>query len=87
MSLNLSLCFVARGYGDVWIPGPVNGVGLEFEEWPHPSHYFNHVQMEIKENWTLVVGHSILPMKGVGGVKIEDTIQVTAEGSKSLIRV
>ena len=79
--------FVARGYGDVWIPGPVHGVGLEFEEWPHPSHYFNHVQLEIGENWTLAVGHSILPMKGVGGVKIEDTIQVTAEGSKSLTKV
>jgi Xaa-Pro aminopeptidase len=25
-----------------------------------------------------------LPVKGVGGVKIEDTIQVTADGGKSL---
>ncbi len=79
--------FTARGYGDVWIPGPVHGVGLEFEEWPHPSHYFNHVQLEIKENWTLAIGHSILPVKSVGGVKIEDTIQITAEGNKTLTNV
>ena len=76
--------FTAKGYGNQWIPGPVHGVGLEFEEWPHPSHYFNHVQLEIGENWTLAVGHSILPVKGVGGVKVEDTVQVTAEGGKFL---
>ncbi len=76
--------FTAKGYGDSWIPGPVHGVGLEFEEWPHPSHYFGHAQLEIGENWTLAIGHSILPAKTVGGVKIEDTIQITPEGGKSL---
>jgi len=25
-----------------------------------------------------------LPVKGIGGVKIEDTIQITADGGKSL---
>ena len=79
--------FAARGFGDAWIPGPVHGVGLEFEEWPHPSHYFGHAQLEIGENWTLAIGHSILPVKTVGGVKIEDTVQVTSEGGKSLNRV
>jgi Xaa-Pro aminopeptidase len=79
--------FTSKGFGNQWIPGPVHGVGLEFEEWPHPSHYFNHLQLEIAENWTLAVGHSILPVKGVGGVKIEDTIQVTGEGGKSLTHV
>jgi Xaa-Pro dipeptidase len=76
--------FTAKGFGSQWIPGPVHGVGLEFEEWPHPSHYFNHLQLPIAENWTLAIGHSILPVKGVGGVKIEDTVQVTAEGGKPL---
>ena len=79
--------FTARGYGAQWIPGPVHGVGLEFEEWPHPSHYFSHTELEIAEGWTLAIGHSILPVKGVGGVKFEDTIQVTAEGGKSLNRM
>jgi Xaa-Pro dipeptidase len=79
--------FTAKGYGSQWIPGPVHGVGLEFEEWPHPSHYFNHIQLEMGENWTLAVGHSILPVKGVGGIKVEDTIQVSAEGGKFLTNV
>ena len=51
--------FTARGYGEVWIPGPVHGIGLEFEEWPHPSHYFNHLQLRIRKNWILAVEHSI----------------------------
>ena len=76
--------FAAKGYGNQWISGPVHGVGLEFEEWPHPSHYFGHGQLDIAENWTLAIGHSILPIKTVGGVKIEDTIVVTGEGGKSL---
>jgi Xaa-Pro aminopeptidase len=79
--------FKAKGYGDIWIPGPVHGVGLESEEWPHPSHYFAHTQLEIGENWTLAIGHSILPVKTVGGVKLEDTVQVTADGCRSLTHV
>jgi Xaa-Pro aminopeptidase len=79
--------FKAKGYGDIWIPGLVHGVGLEFEEWSHPSHYFAHTQLEIGENWTLAIGHSILPVKTVGGVKLEDTVQVTADGCRSLTHV
>jgi Xaa-Pro dipeptidase len=78
--------FTAKGYGDAWIPGPVHGVGLEFEEWPHPSHYFAHTQLEIGEDWTLAIGHSILPVKTVGGVKLEDTVRITPDGGKSLTR-
>ncbi len=76
--------FTAQGFGNQWIPGPVHGVGLEFEEWPHPSHYFSHMQLPLAENWALAVGHSILPVRGVGGIKVEDTIQVTPEGGKIL---
>ncbi len=79
--------FTAKGFGAQWISGPVHGVGLEFEEWPHPSHYFSHAQLEISENWTLALGHSILPLRGIGGVKLEDTVQVTAEGGKRLTQV
>lgn len=79
--------FIARGYGAQWIPGPVHGVGLEFEEWPHPSHYGGHGQLEISENWTLAIGHSILPVREIGGVKFEDTVLVTAEGGKSLTKI
>ncbi len=76
--------FTAQGYGAQWIPGPVHGVGLEFEEWPHPSHYSGHAQLEIGEGWTLAIGHSILPVKTVGGVKLEDTVLITKDGASSL---
>lgn len=76
----------AKGFGESWIPGPVHGVGLEFEEWPHPSHYPSHIQLNVAENWTLAIGHSILPIKEVGGVKFEDTVHITADGGRSLNR-
>jgi Xaa-Pro aminopeptidase len=61
--------FTSKGYGNTWIPGPVHGVGLEFEEWPHPSHYPPHLQLDIGFNWTLAIGHSILPIRSIGGIK------------------
>jgi len=76
--------FATKGFGNSWISGPVHGVGLEFEEWPHPSHYFNHLQLDMAVNWALAIGHSILPVKGMGGIKFEDTIQVTEDGGRSL---
>jgi len=70
--------------GSRWIAGPTHGVGLEFEEWPHPSHYFNHVELTMEENWTLSVGHSVWPVPGTGGVKREDTVRITAAGAVRL---
>jgi len=43
--------------------------------------------LEVKENWTLAIGQSILPVKGVGGAKIEDTVRIAADGGKSLTHV
>jgi len=76
--------FDAHPDGRGWIAGPTHGVGLEFEEWPHPSHYFNHANLEMGENWTLSIGHSILPVPDTGGVKLEDTVRITADGAVSL---
>ena len=78
--------FIDKGYGSQWISGPVHGVGLEFEEWPHPSHYPSHLQLEMKENWTLAIGHSLLTVRPVGGVRIEDTVLLTPSGGECLTR-
>ena len=78
--------FTDRGYGSQWISGPVHGVGLEFEEWPHPSHYPSHLQLEMKENWTLAIGHSLLTVRPVGGVRIEDTVLLNPTGGECLTR-
>lgn len=81
-----SKLFAEKGYGMQWISGPIHGVGLEFEEWPHPSHYPRHLQLEIRENWTLAIGHSILAVRSVGGIRIEDTVLMGVEGGEYLTR-
>ncbi len=75
--------FSKDGYGEMWIQGPTHGVGLEFEEWPHPSHYPAHLQLDIGLNWTLAIGHSILPVRPIGGVKVEDVVQITEDGGRT----
>jgi Xaa-Pro dipeptidase len=81
-----SKLFIERGYGPYWISGPIHGVGLEFEEWPHPSHYSGHIQLVMEENWTLAMGHSLLAVRPVGGIKIEDTILLGTSGGEYLSR-
>ena len=76
--------FTDKGYSSQWISGPVHGVGLEFEEWPHPSHYPSHSALEMKENWTLAIGHSLLTVRPVGGVRVEDTVLLNANGGECL---
>ena len=53
--------FAQYGYKDAWIPGPVHGVGLEFEEWPHPSHYFGHAQLTIGKIGRWQLGTQFFP--------------------------
>ena len=50
-------------YGINWIPAATHGVGLEFEEWPHPSYYPQHLQLELQPGMTLTLGHSLLPVR------------------------
>lgn len=71
-------------YGKYVVPGYIHGVGLEFEEFPHPSHYVQHSNIELKPDMTVTIGHAVLPVPGVGGFRIEDTVRITADGCESL---
>lgn len=72
-------------YGSNWIPAASHGVGLEFEEWPHPSHYPQHLQLELKPGMTITLGHSILPVRELeAGFRIEDVVHVTERGCEYL---
>lgn len=72
-------------YGADWIPAATHGVGLEFEEWPHPSHYPQHLQLELKPGMTISLGHSLLPVRELGaGFRIEDVVHITETGSEYL---
>jgi len=81
-----SKLFSEQGHGSHWISGPIHGVGLEFEEWPHPSHYPTHTQLKMRENWTLAIGHSLLTIGSIGGIKIEDTVLLRPNGAEYLSR-
>ncbi len=59
------------------VPGYIHGVGLEFEEYPHPSHYPQHGEIVLTPNMTLSVGHAILAVPGIGGYRIEDVVRIT----------
>lgn len=72
-------------YGENWIPAATHGVGLEFEEWPHPSHYPEHLRLELASNMTLTLGHSLLPVPEINaGFRIEDVIRITRDGAEYL---
>ncbi len=71
-------------YGSYVVPGYIHGVGLEFEEYPHPSHYAQHSNILLKPNMTVTIGHAVLPVPGVGGFRIEDTIRITEDGAEPL---
>jgi Xaa-Pro aminopeptidase len=66
------------------VPGYIHGVGLEFEEFPHPSHYPQHGEIVLKSNMTLSIGHAILAVPGIGGYRTEDVVRITDEGCEVL---
>ncbi|RMF93283.1 MAG: aminopeptidase P family protein, partial [Nitrospinota bacterium] len=40
--------------------------------------------IRIREGMTLTVGHSVLSIPGIGGVRLEDTFHITADGPQAL---
>ena len=71
------------GHGDHIFGPPMHGVGIEFEESPlPPGHAFFHGEKEpppLEANVVIAVGNCGLYL-GDFGVRVEDTVLVTAEG-------
>lgn len=78
--------FQAAGYGDLFVPGISHSIGLCFEEAPAPTIHPGHSTLQIREGMTVTVGHSVLSVPGVGGVRLEDTFQIAADGPLVLTR-
>ena len=73
-------------FGKYVVPGYIHGVGLEAEEYPHPSHYPQHGDIILRPNMTVSVGHAVLAVPGVGGYRREDVVRITDNGCEVLTR-
>ncbi len=76
--------FQAAGYDDFFVPGISHSIGLSFEEAPAPTIRPQHAAFPLRENMTVTVGHSVLSVPGVGGVRLEDTFHVTSNQPRPL---
>jgi len=72
------------GLGDYHIDGIAHGIGLRFEETPAPTILKGHRRELLREGMTVAVGHTILAVPGVAGVRVEDVYRVTAGGGEIL---
>jgi len=66
------------------IDGISHGIGLRFEETPAPTILRQHRNVEIREGMTLTIGHTILAVPQLGGVRHEDIYRVTSKGPQIL---
>jgi Xaa-Pro dipeptidase len=76
--------FGRAGYADQYVSGISHGIGLGFEEKPAPTIHPADSGVEIRQGMTLTVGHSVLSVPGIGGIRLEDTFYVSADGVTSL---
>ncbi|MEM2710218.1 MAG: M24 family metallopeptidase, partial [Candidatus Methanomethylicia archaeon] len=74
------------GYGEYYVRGISHGVGLAFEETPFPTIFPEDSIIELRENMTISIGHSILSIPGIGGVRVEDVYLVTDKGAELLVK-
>ena len=76
--------FAEAGYGELYVYGISHSIGLDFEEKPRPTIHQADAQVQLKSGMTLTVGHSVLSVPGVGGVRIEDTFLLKDNGAERL---
>jgi Xaa-Pro aminopeptidase len=76
--------FDEEGYGDQYVFGISHSIGLAFEETPAPTIHPGDTGIRIREGMTLTVGHSVLSVPGVGGVRLEDTFHLSSGGPIAL---
>lgn len=73
-----------NGFGDYHLRGISHGIGLRFEENPASTIIPAHSRTKLQENMTITVGHTILAVPGIGGVRFEDVYRVTDNGGVAL---
>ena len=76
--------FRQAGYADQYVSGISHGIGLGFEEKPAPTIHPTDSGVQIRQGMTLTVGHSVLSVPGIGGMRLEDTFYLSSDGLTSL---
>ncbi|MFO7852170.1 MAG: M24 family metallopeptidase [Bacteroidota bacterium] len=69
-----------HGLGEYHIKGISHGIGLRFEENPASTIIPAHSRTKLRKDMTITVGHTVLAIPGVGGVRFEDIYRVTDNG-------
>jgi Xaa-Pro aminopeptidase len=75
----------AHGLGETHLDGISHGIGLRFEETPASTIIKQHRTVALQEGMTLTIGHTILAIPGLGGVRSEDVYLVTQDGGQILV--
>lgn len=75
----------AAGLGGYHIDGISHGIGLRFEETPASTIIKAHQRVALREGMTVTVGHTVLAIPGMGGVRLEDVYRVTPAGGEILV--
>jgi Xaa-Pro aminopeptidase len=75
---------VRRRLGEYHLKGISHGIGLRFEETPASTIIPAHRRTRLREHMTVTVGHTILAIPGIGGVRFEDVYRVTQDGGEAL---
>jgi Xaa-Pro aminopeptidase len=75
---------IRRRLGEYHLKGISHGIGLRFEETPASTIIPAHRRTRLREHMTVTVGHTILAIPGIGGVRFEDVYRVTHDGGEAL---
>ena len=75
---------IRRRLGECHLKGISHGIGLRFEETPASTIIPAHRRTRLREHMTVTVGHTILAIPGIGGVRFEYVYHVTQDGGEAL---
>jgi Xaa-Pro aminopeptidase len=78
--------YEANGLGEQFVFGLSHSIGLTFEEMPAPTIFPAHTTVPLQVGMTVTLGHSVLAVPGIGGVRFEDTFHLTDSGPVPLTR-
>lgn len=73
-----------HGLGAYHVNGIGHGLGLRFEETPASTIIPPHRNVPLPDGMTMTIGHTVLAIPGLGGVRHEDVYRVTPSGGEIL---